>query len=72
VHDSQLDHSIMKRDASSRKGNSGGAKAEASLKLPAGYANAELSVSAVPAMTDLSPVSGAKRTISARSEYFAF
>jgi len=37
VHDSKLDHSIMKRDASSRKGNSGAAKAEASLKLPDWY-----------------------------------
>ena len=32
----------MKRDASSPKGNSGGAKAEASLKLPDGNAKAEL------------------------------
>jgi hypothetical protein len=46
VHDSKLDHSIMKRDASSRKGNSGAAKAEASLKLPDWYAKVELSVSA--------------------------
>jgi hypothetical protein len=36
VHDSKLDHSIMKHDASSRKGNSGAAKAEARLKLPGG------------------------------------
>jgi hypothetical protein len=42
VHDSKLDHSIMKRDASSRKGNSGAAKAEARLKLPDWYAKAGL------------------------------
>jgi hypothetical protein len=46
VHDSKLDHSIMKRHASSRKGNSGAAKAEARLKLPDWYAKAELLVSA--------------------------
>lgn len=42
----RLNHSIMNRDTSSRKGNSGAAKAEARLKLPDWYTKAELSVSA--------------------------
>ena len=47
MHDTKPDHSIMKRDASPRKGNSDAAKTEARLKLPDWYAKAELSVSAV-------------------------
>jgi hypothetical protein len=46
VHDSKLDHSIVKRDVSARKGKNDAAKGEATLKLPNWYEKAELSISA--------------------------
>ena len=46
MHDSKSNHSVVKRDVSSRKANNDAAKGNATLKHPNWYEKAELSISA--------------------------